>query len=435
MTNNDNYILDPSWIVRPDGSLWLREVSLIPNPEKGKSMKNLKIFTVNIEQEALDQINTLMEQPAFSDCKVRIMPDVHAGAGCVIGFTADLGDKVIPNIVGVDIGCGMLTVSLGKINIDYGELDVAIRKHVPCGREVHEGRLIQFRRLQELRCYRELRDTKRLERSIGTLGGGNHFIEIDEGMDGTKYLVIHSGSRNLGKQVADYYQNLAVELMQGKDELLAKQERLIADYKAQGRRTEIEAAIKELRKTWTAKEIDIPKQLCYLTGKYRNDYLHDMSICQEFAHSNREWIAKLILDAMHWHAFDNFSTIHNYIEFDTNMVRKGAISAKKGEKLLIPINMRDGCIVGVGKGNDDWNQSAPHGAGRIMSRMKAREILDLDAFKESMDGIYTTSVSRETIDEAPMVYKPMDEIIENIKDTVDILEIIKPVYNFKASEG
>ena len=397
-------------------------------------MKNLKIFTQNIEQEALDQINTLMEQPAFSDCKVRIMPDVHAGAGCVIGFTADLGDKVIPNIVGVDIGCGMLTVNLGKIDIDYEKLDAVIRKRVPCGREVHEGRLIQFRRLQELRCYRELKDTRRLERSIGTLGGGNHFIEIDEGIDGTKYLVVHSGSRNLGKQVADYYQNLAVELMQGKDELLTKQEQLIADYKAQGRRSEIQCAITQLKREWKAKNLDIPKELCYLTGKYREDYLHDMAICQEFAHSNREWIVKLILDEMGWRYFDTFATIHNYIEFETNMVRKGAISAKKGEKLLIPINMRDGCIIGVGKGNDDWNQSAPHGAGRIMSRMRAKEVLSISDFIDSMEGIYTTSVGLDTLDEAPMVYKPMDEIIENIKDTVDILEIIKPVYNFKASE-
>lgn len=412
-------------------------------------MKNLKIFTQNIEQEALDQINTLMEQPAFSDCKVRIMPDVHAGAGCVIGFTADLGDKVIPNIVGVDIGCGMLTIELGYYDendslknvtdIDFEKLDAVIRKCVPCGHNVHEPSSIyrpkiKFEKLQELRCYRELKDTKRLERSIGTLGGGNHFIEIDEGTDGKKYLVIHTGSRNLGKQVADYYQNLAVELMQGKDELFAKQEQLIADYKAQGRRNEIEAAIKELRKAWKAKELDIPKPLCYLTGKYREDYLHDMVICQEFAQDNRVAIAAIVSAEMDWYAIDAFETIHNYIEFETNMVRKGAISAKKGEKLLIPINMRDGCIVGVGKGNDDWNQSAPHGAGRIMSRMKAREVLDLDAFKESMDGIYTTSVSAETIDEAPMVYKPMDEIIENIKDTVDILEIIKPVYNFKASE-
>ena len=403
-------------------------------------MKNLKIFTQNIEQEAIDQINTLMEQPAFSNCKVRIMPDVHAGAGCVIGFTADLGDKVIPNIVGVDIGCGMLTVELGKIDIDFEKLDAVIRKCVPCGREVHEPSSIyrpktKYKAIQDLRCYRELKDSKRLERSIGTLGGGNHFIEIDEGTDGKKYLVIHTGSRNLGKQVADYYQNLAVELMQGKDELIAKQAQLIAEYKAQGRKKEIQAAIAELKRAWRPGVLNIPKSLCYLTDEYRDDYLHDMTICQEFARLNRNHIALTITDQMGWEVIDIFETIHNYIEFDTNMVRKGAISAKKGEKLLIPINMRDGCIVGVGKGNDDWNQSAPHGAGRIMSRMKARETVSLDEFRDSMKDIFTTSVSAETIDEAPMVYKPMDEIIENIKDTVDILEIIKPVYNFKASEA
>lgn len=409
-------------------------------------MKNLKIFTQNIEQEALDQINTLMEQPAFSDCKVRIMPDVHAGAGCVIGFTADLGDKVIPNIVGVDIGCGMLTIELGEIDaeddsivnhvteIDFEKLDQVIRDRVPCGYNVHEGRKTRFEKIQELKCYRDLKDTKRFERSIGTLGGGNHFIEIDEGAEGKKYLVIHTGSRNLGKQVADYYQNLAVELMQGKDKLLKAQEQLIADYKAQGRRTEIQNAIKQLHKTWRPADIDIPKDLCYLTGQYCEDYLHDMQICQEFAVWNRMSIADAIMAGMGWVGIDIFETIHNYIDLSTNMVRKGAISAKKDEKLLIPINMRDGCIVGIGKGNDDWNQSAPHGAGRIMSRHKAREVVSMDEFRESMDGIFTTSVSVDTIDEAPMVYKPMDEIIENIKDTVDILEIIKPVYNFKASE-
>ena len=413
-------------------------------------MKNLKIFTQNIEQEAIDQINTLMEQPAFSDCKVRIMPDVHAGAGCVIGFTADLGDKVIPNIVGVDIGCGMLTIELGEIDkdddsianhvteVDFEKLDRVIRERVPCGYNIHEASSIyrsknKFEVLQELKCYRDLKDTKRFQRSIGTLGGGNHFIEIDEGAEGKKFLVIHTGSRNLGKQVADYYQNLAVELMQGKDELYSKQEQLIADYKAQGRRSEIQDAIKQLRKSWRPADLDIPKDLCYLTGKYREDYLHDMRICQEFAVLNRQTIADAIMSGMGWVGIDIFETIHNYIEFESNMVRKGAISAKEGEKLLIPINMRDGCIVGIGKGNDDWNQSAPHGAGRIMSRHKAREVVSMDEFRESMDGIFTTSVSVDTIDEAPMVYKPMDEIVENIKPTVDILEIIKPVYNFKAS--
>ena len=408
-------------------------------------MKDLKIFTSNIEQEAIDQINTLMDQPAFSDCKVRIMPDVHAGAGCVIGFTADLGDKVIPNIVGVDIGCGMLTVELGELDaeddsivnhvteVDFEKLDRVIREKVPSGRNVHDGRITRYDKIQELKCYRNLKDTRRLERSLGTLGGGNHFIEIDEGSGGHKYLVIHTGSRNLGKQVADYYQNLAVELMQGKDELYSKQEQLIADYKAQGRRSEIQAAIKELHKNWNPNPLNIPKDLCYLTGKYREDYLHDMRICQEFAQANRWFIALSITSAMGWAMIDIFETIHNYID-DSNMIRKGAISAKAGEKLLIPINMRDGCIVGFGKGNEDWNCSAPHGAGRIMSRHKAREVVSLNEFKEAMDGIYTTSVSVETIDEAPMVYKPMDEIIKNIEDTVDILEIIKPVYNFKASE-
>ena len=413
-------------------------------------MRDLKIFTDNIEQEAIDQINTLLEQPAFADCKIRIMPDVHAGAGCVIGFTADLGDRVIPNIVGVDIGCGMFTVELGRIDtgindktdssivnyvtdIDYEKLDNVIRTCIPSGRNVHEEINYIFPELKNLRCYNKLKNIDWLERSMGTLGGGNHFIEIDEDFEGRKYLVIHTGSRNLGKQVADYYQNLAVELMIGRDKLAYERDRLIAEYKDQGRSSEIQDAIKELRNTWRKKTNDIPKELCYLTGKYRDDYIYDMKICQRFAKQNRLMIALKIMLSMGWYSIDLFETVHNYID-ESNMIRKGAISAKKGEKVLIPINMRDGCIIGVGKGNEDWNYSAPHGAGRIMSRNKARETLSMDAFKESMNGIYTTSVCESTIDESPMVYKPMDEIIENIKDTVDISEIIKPVYNFKASE-
>jgi RNA-splicing ligase RtcB len=402
-------------------------------------MSDLKIFTENIEHEALNQIYTLIKQPAFADCKVRIMPDVHAGAGCVIGFTADLGDKVIPNIVGVDIGCGMLTVELGKIEIDLAQIDNIIREFVPSGRNVHEGRVVRFDRLQQLRCFRELKDTKRLERSIGTLGGGNHFIEIDTDSEGTKYLIIHTGSRNLGKQVAEHYQNLAVEIMQGKDKLYEMQEQLIADYKAQGRKSEIQKAIKELHRKFNPNPLGIPKELCYLTGKYREDYLHDMAICQHFASINRYEIANAIVgnlfgtDIAYW-GLPMFETIHNYIEFGTNMVRKGAISAKAGERLLIPINMRDGCIIGIGKGNEDWNCSAPHGAGRIMSRSKAKEVISLVEFEESMRGIYTTSVGQSTIDESPMVYKPIDEIVTNIQGTVEIEKIIKPIYNFKASE-
>ncbi len=402
-------------------------------------MSDLKIFTENIEYEALNQIHTLVKQPAFSDCKVRIMPDVHAGAGCVIGFTADLGDKVIPNIVGVDIGCGMLTIELGKDEIDLETVDKIIREYVPSGRNVHEGRQVQFDRIKELRCFRELKDTKRLERSIGTLDGGNHFIEIDIDDEGTKYLIIHTGSRNLGKQVAEYYQNLAIDLMQGKDKLFEMQEKLIADYKAQGRKKEIQSAIKELHRKFNPNPLGIPKELCYLTGKYREDYLHDMEICQHFAALNRYEIANIIVgnlfgcDIAYWN-LPMFETIHNYIEFGTNMVRKGAISAKKDEPLLIPINMRDGCILGKGKGNEDWNCSAPHGAGRIMSRSKAKETVSLEEFEKSMEGIFTTSVSQSTIDESPMVYKPIEEIVTNIADTVEIVKIIKPIYNYKASE-
>lgn len=413
-------------------------------------MRDLKIFTDNIEQEAIDQINTLLEQPAFADCKIRIMPDVHAGAGCVIGFTADLGDRVIPNIVGVDIGCGMLTVELGRIDtgingktdgsvvnyvtdIDYEKLDNVIRTCIPSGRNVHEEINYIFPELKNLRCYNKLKNIDWLERSMGTLGGGNHFIEIDEGFEGRKYLVIHTGSRNLGKQVADYYQNLAVELMIGRDKLAYERDRLIAEYKDQGRSSEIQDAIKELRNTWRKKTNDIPKELCYLTGKYRDDYIYDMKICQRFAKQNRLMIALKIMLSMGWYSIDLFETVHNYID-ESNMIRKGAISAKKGEKVLIPINMRDGSLLCVGKGNEDWNCSAPHGAGRIMSRSKARESISMESFRESMTGIYTTSVCESTIDESPMAYKSMNEIINNIKDTVDILDVLKPVYNFKASE-
>lgn len=397
-------------------------------------MADLKIFTDNIEPDAVDQIYTLVKQPAFKDCKVRIMPDVHAGKGCVIGFTADLGDKVIPNIVGVDIGCGMLTVYLGAVDIDLEALDKAIRKRVPSGRNVHDGRAVRFPEIQDLYCYRELKDTKRLERSIGTLGGGNHFIEIDVDPEGNKYLVIHSGSRNLGKQVAEHYQNLAVEIMSGKDKLYEMQEALIAEYKSAGRRSEIQKAIKELHRRFNPNPLGIPKDLCYLTGKYRDMYLHDMRICQNFAVINRAEIAKAILDEMGLKALGSFETIHNYIDLGINIVRKGAIAAYKDQHVLIPLNMRDGCILGVGKGNADWNYSAPHGAGRLMSRSKAKEVIDLEEYKKSMDGIYTTSVDVSTIDEAPQVYKPMEEIVDKISDTVEIMAILKPVYNFKAGD-
>ena len=400
-------------------------------------MSDLKIFTDSIEPEALNQIYTLIKQPAFADCKVRIMPDVHAGKGCVIGFTADLGDKVIPNIVGLDVGCGMLCCEIGKTDIDYEKLDSVIREHIPAGRAVRDEE-INFPQLEDLYCKEQLRNMEWLKCSLGTLGGGNHFCEVDEDSDGMKYLVIHTGSRNLGKQVAEIYQQMAIDDMQGTNKLAEESKKLIKDYKATGRQKEIQRGLTELKRKWQPDKLNIPKELCYLTGEHREMYLHDMKICQEFARVNRRAIQDIIFYYMGWtfsrSFMERFQTIHNYIDHDTNIVRKGAISAKAGEKVLIPINMRDGCIIGVGKGNDDWNCSAPHGAGRIMSRSKAKENVSLEEYQESMKGIYTTSVSQSTIDESPMVYKPMDEILEHIKDTVEIVKIIKPVYNFKASE-
>lgn len=395
--------------------------------------KDLKIFTNNIEQEAVDQINKLLEQEPFKNCKVRIMPDVHAGKGCVIGFTADLGDKVIPNIVGVDIGCGMLSVELGNIELDLAKVDEIINNVIPAGRNIREHKLLDFEKINELYCLRELKEAKKFNRAIGTLGGGNHFIEIDADAEGNKYLVIHTGSRNMGKQVADYYQNLAIEFCSGKEEMLKKKEEIIRTYKEQGRKSEVQKALKLLEEEYKQNKPNLPKELCYLEGKYRERYLHDMRICQEYASLNRGYIAREILRNINIEIYKpHFETIHNYISFEDNIVRKGAISAKKGERVLIPINMRDGSIIAIGKGNEDWNKSAPHGAGRIMSRNKAKEVFKLDEFKKSMEGIYTTSVDESTIDEAPFVYKPMQEIINNIKDTVEVEKIIKPIYNFKA---
>lgn len=397
---------------------------------------NAIVYTDVVEDTALEQIKTLCDQSFVENCKIRIMPDVHAGAGCVIGFTADLNQRVIPNIVGVDIGCGMLCVNLGKSPIDFVKLDEIIRKYVPNGFDVHPGRITRFPAIQELRCYRSLKDTRRFERSIGTLGGGNHFIEIDMDDDENHYLVIHTGSRNLGKQIADYYQNLAYDLMRGKDKLFEQREQIIKEYKEAGRKSEIQAALVALANSFEAKEIKTPKELCYLEGSYRDDYLHDMNIAQEFAKLNRRMIAETIIQHMFdmkLDDFDHFETIHNYIDHENNMIRKGAVSAKEGEILLIPINMRDGSLICVGKGNDEWNCSAPHGAGRLYSRGKAKELFTVDEFANTMDGIFSTSINSDTLDECPMAYKSMEDITKNIADTVDIIKTIHPLYNFKAS--
>lgn len=396
------------------------------------SDKDLKIFTDNIEGEAINQIYNLLSYEPFENAKVRIMPDVHSGKGCVIGFTANLGDKVIPNIVGVDIGCGMLCINLGNIDIDLEHLDEIIHTKIPSGFSIHSDSKFKFNDLESLYCYSELKNAYKFNNGIGTLGGGNHFIEVDKDDDNNKYLVIHSGSRNLGNQVANYYQDLAIKnCSQTLDDKLKN---IINTLREQKKFSEIEDAKNELKKSYKY----IPKELCYLQGELRDKYLHDMRLCQDYAKLNRDCIAKLILNEL----FDvkttsnllsqSFQTVHNYIG-DDNIVRKGAISAYKDEIVLIPINMRDGSIIAKGKGNIDWNCSAPHGAGRLMSRSTAKQQISLEEFENCMSGIYSTSVKQSTLDESPMAYKPMQEIIDNIKDTVDIIKIIKPIYNFKAS--
>ena len=385
-----------------------------------------------VEDEAIEQIKRMCDYEMTAGSKIRIMPDVHAGKGCTIGTTMTITDKAVPNVVGVDIGCGMYTVDLGKADIDFEKFDEAAH-FVPSGMNVWEGRQERFD-LTELRCYRELKDSKRLERSLGTLGGGNHFIEIDESADGTKYLVIHSGSRNLGKQVAEHYQKLAINLDRGYGEYFEKRDEIIRTYKEQGRRKEIQEALKQLLFQVYESEPSMPDDLCYLSGKYLENYLHDVVICQAFARRNREKMAEVMLDRCKMAAGTAFHTIHNYIDTDEMILRKGAIAAHEGEKVLIPINMRDGSVLAVGKGNPEWNYSAPHGAGRIMSRRKAKENLDMDEYKKTMEGIYTTSINENTLDEAPMAYKSLDDIIDVIRESVDVIDIMKPIYNFKASD-
>ena len=386
-------------------------------------------FARIIEDEAVEQIRRMCDYEFTAGSRIRIMPDVHAGVGCTIGTTMTVKDKAVPNIVGVDIGCGMYTVSLGKVKIDMEQMDAAAH-FIPSGINVWDGRKERLD-LTDLRCYRGLNDSRRLERSLGTLGGGNHFIEIDQAADGTKYLVIHSGSRNLGKQVAQFYQHLAVDLSKGKEDYFARRDSLIAEYKAAGRRSEIQAALQTLR--WEEKEAAIPEDLCFVYGQYLEDYLHDVEICQRFARRNREVMAEIILQQIGLKAADAFHTIHNYIDTSEMILRKGAIAAHKGERVLIRINMRDGSVLAIGKGNPEWNFSAPHGAGRIMSRSAAKEKLDLEEYRREMTGIYTTSVNEATLDEAPMAYKSLADIIDVIRDSVDILEVLKPIYNYKAN--
>ena len=414
---------------------------------------NVKIYTDNIEDSAIEQIKKLLSIDVFSKCKIRIMPDVHAGAGCVIGFTGDLGDKVIPNIVGVDIGCGILVQPFVCVNdIDYHALNEFILRCIPSGRNYRDSRYAPLPQkymdvyreakdiIKQLRCYRELKETKRLNASIGSLGGGNHFIELDKDKCGMTYLVVHTGSRNLGKQVAQIYQKLAVKCQSGWAELMEEQNRMIAEYKAAGRKDELQDAIRQLHNSFKMRKPTIPPDLSYLEGAYREDYLHDMRLCQYWAKMNRNLIANLIMDNFISKGYVElkqndwaFESVHNYIG-DDNIIRKGAIAAYEGQKCIIPLNMRDGSLICIGKGNAEWNGSAPHGAGRIMSRSQAFKSISMDDYRASMKGIYSECLSEETKDESPMVYKPKDDIIGNIHDTVDIVNVIKPIYNFKAAE-
>ncbi len=387
-------------------------------------------YCAELEEQAREQIRAVCNQEAFSGCKIRIMPDVHAGKGCTIGTTMTIRDKLVPGMVGVDIGCGMETVKIAQRAIDFEKLDALIHEKIPCGREVREEAhtLNKEIDLNALRCA----DFVHLERarlSIGTLGGGNHFIEADRNEKGELYLVVHSGSRHLGVEVAEYYQKQGRQaLWGGAHHQIAE---LIARLKKEGRFQEIESSVQAMKKEH---KIDIPEDLVYVEGKLFEDYIHDMRIIQQFAVLNRRAMMDVIVSGMGFERIEEFTTIHNYIDTDAMILRKGSVSAKAGEKLLIPINMRDGSLICVGKGNEEWNYSAPHGAGRLMSRKKAFNSLSMEEYRAQMEGIYTSCVVPDTLDESPMAYKSMEEIVAQIEPTVEIVERVKPVYNFKAAE-
>lgn len=389
-----------------------------------------KCFCETLEETAAQQIKLVCDQASFADCKIRIMPDVHAGKGCTIGTTMTITGKIVPGMVGVDIGCGMETVLLEETEIDFAQLDRVIRDGIPSGREIRQTlhALNEDIDLSELRCA-NLVNLERAKRSIGTLGGGNHFIEVDRSDDGKLYLVVHSGSRHLGTEVASFYQDEGRRALWGGADYQIQA--MIASLKEQGRFQEIQSTIKQLKKEH---QLEIPKDLAYVDGKLFDDYIHDMKIVQHFAVLNRKAMTEVILTGMGLHRVEEFTTIHNYIDTDAMILRKGSVSAKASEKLLIPINMRDGSLICIGRGNEDWNCSAPHGAGRLMSRKAAFNALTMEEFESEMEGIYTTCVVPNTLDESPMAYKSMDEIVGQIAPTADIVERIKPIYNFKAAD-
>lgn len=396
---------------------------------KGK-YNEAKIYTDIVDEASIAQVMLLLNQEFASGSRIRLMPDIHAGAGCTIGTTMTIHDKVVPNLVGVDIGCGMEVIQIREKHIELQRLDKLIYEKIPSGFNVRKNthRYFDQCHIDHLYCAKKV-SLGRAEKSLGTLGGGNHFIECNKDGEGRIYIVVHSGSRHLGLEVANYYQNQAYEVLNGSS--AADQQSIIRELKKQRREKEIQKTLEELK---NSKRTDIPKQLAYVSGELFHQYIHDMKIVQEFAAYNRRAMMNEIIKGMKIHVVEQFTTIHNYIDVDSMILRKGAVSATCGEKLIIPINMRDGSLICVGKGNPDWNQSAPHGAGRLMSRSKAKESFTVSEFKKQMEGIYTTSVNQETLDECPMAYKGMEDILKNIVDTVEVLSIIKPIYNFKAGE-
>jgi RNA-splicing ligase RtcB len=393
-----------------------------------------KVFTDNADNETISQVTALLNQECIEGNQVRIMSDTHSGKGCVIGTTIKINNhKVIPNIVGCDIGCGMLVVKLKQTRLNLPELDSVIRKYVPSGFDIHDT-AIATSNIDQIKC--PIRKEKAYK-SLGTLGGGNHFIEVDKDSNGDLYLVIHTGSRHLGIEICDYYQNLAynklVEKAKG-GKLSDFIKRIVDEYTEAGRTKEINKAIKQCKQDYNNIKVGVPQALAYLEDSDFEDYIHDMKLAQEHASINRATIADQIIKHARLYEVERFETIHNYIDCDNMILRKGSVSAQAGEKIIIPMNMRDGSLICIGKGNPDWNYSAPHGAGRLMSRSVAKESISISEYKESMSGIYSTCINTSTIDESPMAYKPMDEIIKNIQDTVEIIDIIKPIYNFKAGE-
>lgn len=385
-------------------------------------IERLKVFASTVEDTARSQIDEMSKCEAYKDCTVRIMPDCHAGTGCTIGTVIKVKDRIVPNTVGVDIGCGMMVCEIMDKDIDLERLDKVVNEYVPAGFNVHDEPMLIFTELDDLICINAVKKDY-IQRSIGSLGGGNHFIEVDRAQDGKYYLVIHSGSRNLGVTVCDYYQKIA-EKECGIDP--KERQALIDRLKAEGRQREIPAEMKKLQ----PKVKDMT--LAYLEGQSFRDYLYDMEIAQCYAWRNRQTIANIIAEHMGWSIGFTFHTVHNYIDTLSMTLRKGAVSAVSGEMLIIPMNMRDGSLLCRAIGNPDWLYSAPHGAGRLMSRKKAIDSLSMDDFRREMSDVYSTSVCEETIDESPMAYKPMQEIVDAIGDTVEIIDILKPIYNFKA---